>query len=181
MGVTFCTPLFLFPLPLFFFFLLSSAGWDARIRLSIRSYVSACLIQADVSAEWCSFVSKTVPHTHSSFLSPSLSPSFLQRGVMAIPSPSWRETNTDTIANTHTHLDSTLKCSYCTATHKSMVALLTPFWLHFQRLRMTVIWVHQYYTLMPCWSVTNEVLQVMKQPLTAAMLADCLGSLLYLY
>lgn len=53
---------------LFLFFLLSSACWDARIRSSIGQYVSARLIQVDISAEWRALVSKTLPVTHSSSL-----------------------------------------------------------------------------------------------------------------
>lgn len=122
MGVTFCTPSLSFPLPLFVFpFLLSLASWDARIRLSIGQYVSACLIQVDISAEWCSFVSKTFPITHSSSssLSVSLSP-FTQWGVMAISIPSRRETNTNTVA---THVHATHTHTYYSTTHRNCITV----------------------------------------------------------
>lgn len=77
MGGHFLHPLAFIPAAsLVFPFLLSSAAWDARIPLSIGQYVSARLIQVDVSTEWCSFVSKTFPITRFS-ASSSLSASSL--------------------------------------------------------------------------------------------------------
>lgn len=129
-GVTFCTPSFSFPLPLFFFFLLSWAGWDACIRLSIRSYVSACLIQVDVSAEWCSFVSKTFPHIRL-LLSSSLSPSFIShsRVCWQSPVPQGEKQILTIMANTHTHLH--FHALTVPPHIKSTVAVLMEFWPKF--------------------------------------------------
>lgn len=128
-GGHFLHPLAFIPaVPLVFPFLLSSAAWDARIPVSIGQYVSARLIQVDVSTERSSFVSKTFPITHFSAFLPSLS-SLLSH---AVPCERFPFPHGGRHKNQHT---------LSIPPHAIVVPPLMSFWPRFQRLGW-VIWVH---------------------------------------